>query len=547
MIKVTIDQQVYEFTEPQTILQACTAVGIKIPTLCYEKSIGAIASCRVCLVKVVGRRGFVTACNTQIAEGMQIITQDKAVWQARKNILELLLSDHRFDCEHCARAEDCRLKRFALEYGAEQSTYAPSQPLPAVEKNPKHIVRDNAKCIRCGRCIKVCQEMQQVGVLGTLGRGFEGKIGCAFGESLSTTNCISCGQCVANCPTGALVEASNLPLLIEKLRDPQIHCVVATAPSVRVALGEGFGLPSGTNVQGKMVSALRHAGFDKVFDLDFAADLTVMQEGAELLGRLRSGKNLPQFTSCCPGWVNYVEQVHPELIQHLSTAKSPMGMLGAVIKSYYAQKINLDPQKIFTVMLMPCIAKCDEITRDDIQDVDMVLTTRVAIQFLKQQGIDLAQMPDSEFDNPLALSSGAGLMFGTSGGVCEATLRTLQDQLPRPLKSIVVSGIANAEKLIQQIKAGQADYDFIEVMACVGGCVNGGGQPCDTGLIQDNRGNAQKRAETIKQMDRYQSLRKSSDNPAIQQLYREFLGSPDSKLAEELLHTRFHDRSQKSK
>lgn len=547
MIKVTIDQQVYEFTEPQTILQACTAVGIKIPTLCYEKSIGAIASCRVCLVKVVGRRGFVTACNTQIAEGMQIITQDKAVWQARKNILELLLSDHRFDCEHCARAEDCRLKRFALEYGAEQSTYAPSQPLPAVEKNPKHIVRDNAKCIRCGRCIKVCQEMQQVGVLGTLGRGFEGKIGCAFGESLSTTNCISCGQCVANCPTGALVEASNLPLLIEKLRDPQIHCVVATAPSVRVALGEGFGLPSGTNVQGKMVSALRRAGFDKVFDLDFAADLTVMQEGAELLGRLRSGKNLPQFTSCCPGWVNYVEQVHPELIPHLSTAKSPMGMLGAVIKSYYAQKFNLDPQKIFTVMLMPCIAKCDEITRDGIQDVDMVLTTRVAIQFLKQQGIDLAQMPDSEFDNPLALSSGAGLMFGTSGGVCEATLRTLQDQLPRPLKSIVVSGIANAEKLIQQIKAGQADYDFIEVMACVGGCVNGGGQPCDTGLIQDNRGNAQKRAETIKQMDRYQSLRKSSDNPAIQQLYREFLGSPDSKLAEELLHTRFHDRSQKSK
>ena len=547
MIKVTIDQQVYEFTEPQTILQACTAVGIKIPTLCYEKSIGAIASCRVCLVKVVGRRGFVTACNTQITEGMQIITQDKAVWQARKNILELLLSDHRFDCEHCARAEDCRLKRFALEYGAGQSTYAPSQPLPAVEKNPKHIVRDNAKCIRCGRCIKVCQEMQQVGVLGTLGRGFEGKIGCAFGESLSTTNCISCGQCVANCPTGALVEASNLPLLIEKLRDPQIHCVVATAPSVRVALGEGFGLPSGTNVQGKMVSALRRAGFDKVFDLDFAADLTVMQEGAELLGRLRSGKNLPQFTSCCPGWVNYVEQVHPELIPHLSTAKSPMGMLGAVIKSYYAQKFNLDPQKIFTVMLMPCIAKCDEITRDDIQDVDMVLTTRVAIQFLKQQGIDLAQMPDSEFDNPLALSSGAGLMFGTSGGVCEATLRTLQDQLPRPLKSIVVSGIANAEKLIQQIKAGQANYDFIEVMACVGGCVNGGGQPCDTGLIQDNRGNAQKRAETIKQMDRYQSLRKSSDNPAIQQLYREFLGSPDSKLAEELLHTRFHDRSQKSK
>lgn len=544
-MKITIDGQVYELPAPQTILEACTAVGVQIPTLCYEKSIGAIASCRVCVVKVVGRRGFVTACNTQVADSMQIITNDAEVIAARKNVLALLLADHRYDCEHCARAEDCRLKRYAEQYAVNPQTYAPSGVLPQIDQDQKHIIRDNAKCIRCGRCVKVCKDMQQVGVLGTLGRGFEGQIGCAFGEGLAATKCISCGQCVANCPTGALVESSNLPLLQQKLKDPQVHCVIATAPSVRVALGEGFGLPSGTNVQGKMVSALRQAGFDKVFDLDFAADLTVMQEGAELLGRLRSEKNLPQFTSCCPGWVNYVEQVHPELIPHLSTAKSPMGMLGAVIKSYYAEKFNLDPQKIFTVMLMPCIAKYDEITRDDIRDVDMVLTTRVAIQFLKEQGIDLAQMPDAEFDNPLALSSGAGLMFGTSGGVCEATLRTLQDQLPRPVKTVVVSGIANAEKLIQQIKAGQVDYDFVEVMACVGGCVNGGGQPCDTGWMQDNHGNAQQRAATIKSMDQYQSLHKSSDNPAIQQLYRDFLGSPDSELAEQLLHTRFHDRSQK--
>lgn len=540
-MKVMINQQPYEFNQPQTILSACTAVGIQIPNLCYEKSIGAIASCRVCLVKVVGRRGFVTACNTQIADGMQIITNDAEVFNARKNILELLLADHRLDCLSCSRAEDCRLKGFATQYGAKQTTYERSQPLPAISKD-NHIIRDNGKCIRCGRCVKVCHDMQQVGVLGTLGRGFEGKIGCAFDEGLSSTNCIACGQCVAHCPTGALVEDSNLPLLLAKLSDPTIHCVIATAPSVRVTLGEGFGLPTGSNVQGKMVSALRQAGFDKVFDLDFAADLTVMQEGHELLERLRSGKNLPQFTSCCPGWVNYVEQVHPELIPHLSTAKSPMGMLGAVIKTYYAQQFGLDPQKIFTVMLMPCIAKCDEITRDEIQDVDMVLTSRVAIRFLKQQGINLAAMPEGEFDNPLAISSGAGLMFGTSGGVCEATLRTIKDQLPRPLKSIVVSGIANAEKLIQQIKAKEVDYDFVEVMACVGGCVNGGGQPSDTSLIQDNRGNAQKRAETIKEMDRYQDLRKSSDNPAIQQLYRDYLGSPDSKLAEELLHTRFHNR-----
>lgn len=541
-MKVTIDQQSYEFSEPQTILQACTAVGIQIPTLCYEKSIGAIASCRVCVVKVVGRRGLVTACNTMLVDGMQIITNDTQVLAARKNILALLLADHRLQCLSCARAEDCRLKRFATQYGVDATTYAPSCPLPPLAKDQKHIVRDQAKCIRCGRCVKVCHDMQQVGVLGTLGRGFDGSIGCAFGEGLATTTCISCGQCVAHCPTGALVENSNLPLLHEKLADSTVHCVIATAPSVRVALGEGFGLPTGTNVQGKMVAALRRAGFDKVFDLDFGADLTVMQEGAELLERLHSGKNLPQFTSCCPAWVNYVEQVHPELIPHLSTAKSPMGMFGAVVKTYYAKKMGIDPKKIFTVMLMPCIAKYDEITRDDIQDVDMVITTRVAIRLLKQQGIDLTVMPEEQYDNPLSISSGAGLMFGTSGGVCEATLRTIKDQLPRPLKSIVVSGIANAEKLIQKMQAGQVMYDFIEVMACPGGCVNGGGQPSDTGLIQDNRGNAQKRAVTIKRMDRYQDLRKSSDNPAIQELYRDFLGDTDSPLARQLLHTRFHDR-----
>lgn len=545
MMKVTINQHEYIFEQPQTILQACAAVGIEIPSLCYEKSIGAIASCRVCVVKVVGRRGLVTACNTLITDGMQIITHDDEVNTARKTVLELLLADHRLDCLSCARADDCRLKRFAAQYGADKNHFAPSRPLPDIAKDQKHIVRDNAKCIRCGRCVKVCHDMQAVGVLGTLGRGFDGEIGCAFGGGLDTTKCISCGQCVAHCPTGALVENSNLPLLLEKLHDPEIHCIIATAPSVRVAIGEGFGLPTGTNVQGKMVAALRRAGFDKVFDLDFGADLTVMQEGAELLERLRSGKNLPQFTSCCPGWVNYVEQVHPELIPHLSTAKSPMGMFGAVAKTYYAQKMGLNPKKIFTVMLMPCIAKCDEITRDDVKDVDMVLTTRVAIRFLKQQGINLAMMPDEEYDNPLSLSSGAGLIFGTSGGVCEATMRTIKDQLPRSLKGIVVSGIANAEKLIQKIQAGKADYDFIEVMACPGGCVNGGGQPSDTGLIQDNRGNAKQRAATIKRMDKYQSLHKSSDNPAIQQLYQEFLGSPESELAQKLLHTTFHDRSKK--
>ncbi|MCQ2381710.1 MAG: iron hydrogenase small subunit [Clostridia bacterium] len=542
-MKVTINQREYEFEQAQTILQACTSVGIQIPTLCYEKSIGAIASCRVCVVKVVGRRGLVTACNTPIADGMQIITNDCQVNQARKTILELLLSDHRVECLSCARNDECRLRRFATQYGVDQNSSAPSGPSPAVNKDQKHIIRDNATCIQCGRCVKVCREMQHVGVLGKLERGFESEIGCAFHQGLDTTKCISCGQCVAHCPTGALVENSNLPLLEAKLNDPEIHCIIATAPSVRVTLGEGFGLPSGINVQGKMVASLRRAGFDKVFDLDFGADLTVMQEGAELLERLRSGKNLPQFTSCCPGWVNYVEQMHPELIPNLSTAKSPMGMFGAIIKSYYAKKFGIDPEKIFTVMLMPCIAKCDEITRDDVKDVDMVLTSRVAIRFLKQRGIDLSEMPDEEYDNPLSLSSGAGLIFGSSGGVCEATVRTIKDQLPRPIKTKVVSGIANAEKLIQQIQAGEVEYDFVEVMACAGGCVNGGGQPSDTGLVQDNWGNAQKRATTIKSMDRYHDMRKSSDNPAIHQLYQEFLGEPHSEIAQQLLRTKFHDRS----
>ena len=541
-MQITINHQPYEFAKPQTILSACAAVGIEVPTLCYEKSIGAIASCRVCVVEVVGRRGLVTACNTPIVDGMQIITNSPRVNQARQTTLELLLSDHRLHCLSCNRREDCRLKRFAAQYGAEKAAFAQSKELPAIRES-NHIVRDNGKCIKCGRCIRVCKQFQQVGVLGTNGRGFDGEIGCAFDEPLAATKCIACGQCVANCPTGALSEAADVATLISKLNDPNLHCIIATAPSIRVAIGEGFGLRAGTNAQGKMVAALRRLGFAKVFDLDFAADLTIMQEGAELLERLHTGKNLPQFTSCCPGWVNYVEQSHPELLPHLSTAKSPMGMFGAVAKTYYAKKMGLKPEQIYLVALMPCVAKMDEITRDDIKDVDMVLTTRVAIRLLKQQGIDLAKMPDEDFDDPLSLSSGAGLMFGTSGGVCEAALRTIGDQLPRPINSIVVSGIANAEKLIQQIKNGTAHYDFIEVMACTGGCVNGGGQPSDTSLIQDNRGNAKRRAATIKRMDRYHSIHKSSDNPAIKQLYQEFLGSPDSKLARQLLHTKFRNRS----
>jgi NADP-reducing hydrogenase subunit HndD len=596
-MKIVINREQYDLPAGQTILDACFSVGIEIPTLCYERSIGAISSCRVCVVEVVGRRGLVTACNTDITEGMQIVTNSERVIKARKAVAELLLSDHKLKCMSCERVDDCRLRKVAVMLRADKSMFAKdkdfadsvvsgdngtcppvpdthsvckcpsagksciacssagkpcaSRPIPAPCSRPScgvrrigsaYIKRDNAKCINCGRCIRVCKNFQAVGVLGMNGRGFPAEVGCAFGKGLDSTACVSCGQCVANCPTGALIEVSNLEELRNKLNDKDTHCVIATAPSTRVAIGEGFGLPSGTNVQGKMVASLKKIGFDKVFDLDLGADFTIMEEGAELLERVRTGKNLPQFTSCCPAWVNYVEAVHPELIPNMSAAKSPMGMFAALVKTYYAEKQNIDPKKIYCVMLMPCIAKMSEIARDGVKDVDLILTTRTAIRFIKEQGIDFEHLEDMPYDDPLSMSSGAGLIFGTTGGVAEAALRSVGGKMPREIKTVVVSGLANAEKVIQDIKAGRADYDFIEVMACPGGCVNGGGQPSHTGEIQDNRGNAALRSKTLYNMDKYHSLRKSDDNPTIKKIYAEFLGTPGSPLARKLLHTKFKRR-----
>jgi NADP-reducing hydrogenase subunit HndD len=577
-MKIFVNGAEYEVAAGQTILDAALSVGEEIPTLCYERSIGAIASCRVCVVEVSGRRGLVTSCNTPVAEGMQIITNSEKVLSARRTVAELLMSDHQLDCMKCERSFDCRLRKVATALHVDARQYPKDKEYVHPITEGRYIQRNNNKCINCGRCIRVCKNFQQVGVIATNGRGFTSDIGCAFGRGLGSTNCIACGQCVANCPTGALCEVSHLDELKQKLEDPNVYAVVATAPSTRVALGEGFGLPAGTNVQGKMVAALRRLGFNKVFDLDLGADFTIMEEGAEFLGRLKTGKNLPQFTSCCPAWINYVMKVHPELKPNISSAKSPMGMFGALVKTYYAKKAGIDPKNIYCVMLMPCIAKQSE--RDRLQgllnssagaaccDIDLVVSSRSLMQLINEKWIDFAHLPDEEYDDPMSLSSGAGLIFGTTGGVAEAAIRTVSelylkkrmddkdiefkavrdgkgvkeaevDLGDRKVKIAVVSGIANAEKVICDIKDGKKQYDFIEVMACPGGCVNGGGQPVHCGDIQDNRGNARVRADTLYKMDKYNVLRRSHENPAVKQIYKEFLGEPNSEIAHKLLHTKY--------
>jgi NADP-reducing hydrogenase subunit HndD len=593
-MKIFINSQEYDVAPGQTILDACFGIGIEIPTLCYERSIGAIASCRVCVVEVAGRRGLVTSCNTEITEGMQITTNSERVQNARRTVLELLLADHRLNCMECERAADCRLKHAATVARAKSRNFPRDTKMNRIQTDDKYIKRDISKCINCGRCVRMCKNFQKVGVIGTNGRGFNATVSCAYGKGLGTVPCISCGQCVTNCPTGALVEANNLDELTAKLSDPNVHTVVATAPSVRVSIGEGFGLPSGTNAQGKMVAALRRLGFNKVFDLDLGADFTIMEEGAELLNRLRTGENLPQFTSCCPAWINYMEMYHPELIPNISSAKSPMGMFAALVKTYYAEKMGINPKDIYCVMLMPCTAKqmeadryrskastAHEVSREmpctakqieadrhAVKDVDMVITARTVIRLIKESGIDFEHLDDEAYDDPLSMSSGAGLIFGTTGGVAEAAVRTVSElylgkRMPdesieftalrgesgiktadvdldgRKLKIAVVSGIANAERVIQEVRAGKLQIDFIEVMACPGGCVNGGGQPSHRGEIQDNRGNARTRAAMLYNMDKYNNLRRSHENPTIKKIYAEFLGSPNGGLAHELLHTHY--------
>ncbi|MCI6951599.1 MAG: NADH-dependent [FeFe] hydrogenase, group A6 [Clostridium sp.] len=562
-----------------TILQAAHEAGIRIPTLCYLKDINAIAACRICLVEATGVRGLAAACVQQVADGMEVKTNTPELRKSRKTTLELMLSNHRMDCLSCVRSDDCELRRLAHEYGVDQYKYVGNEELPKAEEaaagavDSPRILRDNSKCILCRRCIAVCQKNQHVAVIGANDRGFETHVASAFDMPLTETPCVNCGQCVAVCPTGALRERDDTDKVWEALQDQTKTVVIAPAPSVRAQIGECFEYPIGTNVEGKLVAAMRRLGFDKVFDVDTAADLTIMEEGTELLDRLKNGGALPLLTSCSPGWIKFCEEYYPDMIPNISSCKSPQGMYGAMMKTYYAEKNGIDPKDLFVVSVMPCTAKKFEIGRDDmsaagegIPDIDVSLTTRELAAMIKRAGIRFRDLPDEQFDPAFGIASGAGHIFGATGGVMEAALRTVAEIVTgkpmenvefhevRGLKDIreaeydlagtkvrvaVTSGLENAKKLLDMVKSGEKQYHFIEVMACPGGCVNGGGQPHQSGDVRNFTDLRAERAKALYSEDAGMSLRKSHENPVVKELYETYLEKPGSHKAHEILHTSY--------
>ena len=578
MADVNIKINGKECTVPagSTILEAARIAGINIPTLCYLKEINAIGACRICVVEVKGARSLVAACVFPVNEGMEIFTNTPKVIEARKTTLKLILSDHKKECLSCVRSGNCELQQLCADYGIEDTNaFAGVTNKYDIDASATHMTRDNEKCILCRRCVAVCEKNQGVSVIGANNRGFDTSIGCAFDYDLGDVACISCGQCITACPTGALAERDDTKKVEDAINDPEKIVLVQTAPAVRVGLGEEFGNPIGTIVTGKMVSAIRALGVDKVFDTNFAADLTIMEEATEFLGRYTKKENLPLITSCSPGWIKYCEHYYPEMIPNLSSCKSPQGMFGSVAKTYYAQKEGIDPENIFVVSVMPCTAKKFEAERLDhtavegLADIDAVLTVRELARMIKKAGIMFNMLPDGEFDAPFGLGSGAGTIFGATGGVMEAALRTAYEVLTgeeletlefndvRGVEGIkeasytiagneinvaVVSGTANAGKLLDMVKAGEKKYDFIEVMACPGGCVNGGGQPIQPASVRNNYDVRALRAAGLYQDDKNLPIRKSHLNPDVKAVYDEFFGEPNSHKAHEILHTGYTAR-----
>lgn len=558
-----------------TILEAARLANIEIPTLCFLKEINEIGACRICVVEVKGARSLVTSCCYPIREGLEVVTNSPRVLDSRKKTLQLILSTHKQECLSCSRNGDCELQRLCKELHVEDTHYYDGEkPEYEIDTSAAHMVRDNSKCILCRRCIAMCENVQGIGVIGANERGFVTYIGSAFDMGLGDTSCVSCGQCISVCPTGAITEKDDTGKVWEALADTSKHVVVQTAPAVRAAIAEEFGNPIGTNGEGKMVAALRRLGFAKVFDTDFAADLTIMEEATEFLDRVKNGGTLPLITSCSPGWIKYCEHYFPDMTENLSSCKSPMQMFGAVTKTYYAKKMGIDPKDIVMVAVMPCTAKKFEIGRDDenaagVADVDISITTREAARMIKQAGIKFNELPDEDFDNPLGESTGAAVIFGATGGVMEAALRTAVEtltgkELPSvefkevrgtegiktatynvagmEIKVAVVSGLKNAKELLNKVKSGEESYHFIEIMGCPGGCVNGGGQPQQPAYIHNTVDIRALRASVLYGIDDNKTIRKSHENPAIKKLYAEFFEKPGSHKAHEYLHTTYIKR-----
>lgn len=573
MINLKINGQDVSVPEGYTVLDAAREVGINIPTLCYLKDLNQIGACRMCLVEIKGARALQAACVYPVAEGIEVFTNSEKVRKARKTTLELILSNHERKCLTCIRNRNCELQKLAEELGVEDIPFDGENIKYDIDDASESLVRDNNKCILCRRCIAACDN-QSVSVISCVNRGFSTEVAAAFGKDMSEVGCIYCGQCIEACPVGALYEKTHIPKVQAAIDNPEKHVVVQTAPAVRAALGEEFGLPIGTPVTGKMVAALKRLGFDKVFDTDTAADLTIMEEGTEFIERFTKGEKLPLITSCSPGWVKFCEHYYPEFTENLSTAKSPMEMFAAVIKSYYAEKSGIDKKDIYSVAVMPCTSKKFEASRpemsaDGIPDVDASLTTRELARMIKQAGIDFASLPDEEFDLPFGEATGAGVIFGTTGGVMEAAIRTVYEILEKkPLDNLnveavrgldgvkeaslkiagkdvrvaVVHGTKNAKTILEKVKAGE-HYDFIEIMACPGGCINGGGQPIVDSATRAKTDVNALRAKVLYSEDEAATLRKSHENPYIQKLYKEYFGEPCSHKSHELLHTSYTKRS----
>ena len=574
-VNIKINGIPYSVPKNSTILEAAKIAGVKIPTLCYLKGINEIGACRICVVEVKGARSLVASCVYPVNEGMEIITNSEKVLNSRRLTLELILSTHNRKCLSCVRSGECELQTLSNELNVDnESKFDGENEVYEIDASAPHMYRDNSKCIICRRCVAACDKLQSVYVIGANDRGFKTHIGSAFDADLADVACVSCGQCIVACPTGALAEKDDTSKVWAALGDPTKHVVIHTAPSIRVTLGECFGMPVGSNVEGKMVAALRRLGFDGVFDTNVAADLTILEEAHEFLDRVKNGGKLPLITSCSPGWIKFCEHNFPDLLDNLSSCKSPQQMFGAVIKTWYAEKKGIDPKDIFVVSVMPCTAKKFEIGREDenasgYPDTDVALTTRELARMIERAGIMFTELPDEKFDSPLGESTGAAVIFGATGGVMEAALRTAVEELTGEqlasldftdvrgmegikeatykvgeleVKVAVASGLANARKLLNKVRSGEAQYHLIEIMGCPGGCINGGGQPLQPAYIRNNVNLQEIRGKALYEEDKNLPLRKSHESPVIKVLYNEYFGEPGSHKAHKVLHTSYVKR-----